>query len=90
MSHSVSQGVNGSANSQPENMYFGNAGKLENPSGDRTGQPSCYEILLCRSCVIHHDLNSELTWISTFTLSSRGGRHSGFLCITQKWFYVRG
>ena len=44
-------------------ISLGNAGKLESPASDRTGQP-CYVILFCSSCVIHHDWNSEFTWIS--------------------------
>ena len=36
--------------------------KATKPS-DRTGQ-QCYVILFCSSCVIHHDYNSEFTWIS--------------------------
>ena len=28
----------------------------------RTGQ-HCYVILFCSSCIIHHDCNSEFTWI---------------------------
>ena len=64
ISVSQRQGVYGSVNSQ-QNVRFGNVGKLESPPIEQASR-SCYALLLCISCVIDHDFNSEFIWISKF------------------------